>query len=144
MPYRRVSYAEQCWYILRFKTREVLHMPKWPDHPCSHPGCPNRVPRGKKYCDAHIGMHPEENRSASERGYGSKWNRARKRYLEKHPLCVSCMKQGKYVKATDVDHIRPHRGDPVLFWDESNWQALCHSCHSTKTRNEDEFPVYHY
>ena len=32
MPYRRVSYAEQCWYILRFKMREVLRMPRWPDH----------------------------------------------------------------------------------------------------------------
>ena len=54
------------------------------------------------------------------------------------------MKQGRYVKVTDVDHIVPHRGDPRLFWDEENWQALCHSCHSKKTRNEDHDPVYHY
>ena len=54
------------------------------------------------------------------------------------------MKAGRYVRATDVDHIVPHRGDPALFWDEENWQALCHSCHSKKTRNEDHDPVYHY
>ncbi|KAE8545359.1 hypothetical protein F6453_2331 [Marinobacter nauticus] len=24
-----------------------------------------------------------------------------------------------------------------LFWDDSNWQALCHSCHSEKTASED-------
>ena len=34
------------------------------------------------------------------------------------------------MKATDVDHIIAHRGDPKLFWDQSNWRALCHSCHS--------------
>jgi hypothetical protein len=33
------------------------------------------------------------------------------------------MKEGRYVKATDVDHIIPHRGDKKLFWNESNWQG---------------------
>ena len=144
MPYRRVTYAEQCWYILRYKLREVLCLPRIPDHPCSHPGCPKLVPRGKKYCEEHIGLHPETVRAAATRGYGSRWNKARKRYLSSHPLCVECMKHGRYVKATDVDHIRPHRGDPALFWDQSNWQALCHRCHSVKTRNEDHDPVYRY
>lgn len=144
MPYRRVSYAEQCWYILRFKLREVFRMPRFPDHPCSHPGCPRLVLRGKKYCDEHLALHPEEIRPAARRGYGSKWNRARRRFLEKHPLCAECAKQGRYVRATDVDHIVPHRGDPTLFWDENNWQPLCHSCHSAKTRREDHDPVYHY
>ena len=120
MPYRKVSCVEQCWYILRFQLREVLCVPRFPDHPCAHPSCPKLVPRGKKYCDAHTALHPEEIRSAAERGYGSRWNKARKRFLEKHPLCVECMKEGRYVKATDVDHVVPHRGDPVLFWDESN------------------------
>ena len=89
-------------------------------------------------------MHPEEVRSTSSRGYGSRWQKARKRYLNAHPLCVECMKVGKYVRATDVDHVMPHRGDLDLFWDENNWQALCHSCHSRKTRSEDHDPVYHY
>jgi len=54
------------------------------------------------------------------------------------------MKEGCYTKATDVDHIVPHRGDQRLFWDESNWQALCHRHHSIKTRSEDHNPSYHY
>nr|WP_246414712.1 HNH endonuclease signature motif containing protein [Yoonia ponticola] len=33
-------------------------------------------------------------------------------------------------KATTVDHIKPHRGDKVLFWDKNNWQSLCTSCHN--------------
>ena len=119
-------------------------MPRMPDHPCGHPGCPRLVPKGKKYCDEHAAQHPEESRPASERGYGSAWRRARRRYLEAHPLCVECMKEGRYTRATDVDHIVPHRGDPALFWDEDNWQALCHRHHSVKTRRKDHCPVYTY
>jgi len=119
-------------------------MPRLPDHPCAHPGCPRLVPRGKKYCEEHIGAHPEESRPAAGRGYGSRWQKARKRYLEAHPLCVECLKDGRYEKATDVDHVIAHRGDPKLFWDGSNWQPLCHRHHSEKTRREDHDPVYHY
>lgn len=119
-------------------------MPSRPKTPCRHPGCAALVPYGTKYCEVHKPMHPEEVRSASDRGYGSAWNRARKKYLAAHPLCVACMKEGRYVKATDVDHIIPHRGDRVLFWDQSNWQALCHRHHSMKTRNEDHTQSYHY
>jgi 5-methylcytosine-specific restriction endonuclease McrA len=28
-----------------------------------------------------------------------------------------------------VDHIKPHKGNLVLFWDEGNLQALCKRCH---------------
>jgi len=39
--------------------------------------------------------------------------------------------------ATVVDHIKPHRGDKTLFWERSNWQALCKQCHDIKTAKED-------
>ena len=119
-------------------------MPRTPDHPCGHPGCPRLVPRGRKYCDEHTAKHPEEVRSAAGRGYGAAWRKARRQYLEAHPLCVECMKEGRYVKATDVDHIVPHRGDQKLFWDRSNWQALCHRHHSMKTMTADRFQLYRY
>lgn len=51
--------------------------------------------------------------------------------------CVRCMKNGRYVRATVVDHIKPHCGDQRLFWDEDNWQALCKECHNRKTLTED-------
>ena len=50
-----------------------------------------------------------------------------------HPLCAKCRENGKLTPATVVDHIIPHRGDPVLFWDRSNWQPLCKDCHDRKT-----------
>jgi len=71
--------------------------------------------------------------NAAQRGYGSRWKVARKHFLDRHPLCVECLKNGKMTPATVVDHIVPHRGDPKLFWDNANWQALCKSCHDHKT-----------
>ena len=44
---------------------------------------------------------------------------------------------GERVQAQVVDHIVPHRGDKELFWDKNNWQALCFSCHSSKTATMD-------
>jgi 5-methylcytosine-specific restriction protein A len=55
-----------------------------------------------------------------------------------------CLDEGRARMATVVDHIRPHRGDAALFWDPSNWQPLCKRHHDVKTRNEDQYPEYHY
>lgn len=66
-------------------------MPSRPNTPCRHPGCPELVPSGTKYCDKHKPLHPEEVRSAGSRGYNRAWQKARKEYLEAHPLCVRCM-----------------------------------------------------
>jgi 5-methylcytosine-specific restriction protein A len=40
------------------------------------------------------------------------------------------------VRATDVDHIEPHKGSWERFTDRDNLQSLCHSCHSRKTLAE--------
>ena len=72
-----------------------------------------------------------EGQSSSARGYGYRWQQARIRFLEQHPLCVMCDGRGQITAATVVDHIDPHRGDQAKFWNVSNWQALCASCHSS-------------
>lgn len=61
----------------------------------------------------------------------AQWRKARIAFLREHPFCAMC---GKALRGADavVDHIRPHRGDPVLFWDENNWQALCKFCHDSR------------
>lgn len=68
---------------------------------------------------------------------GKRWRRMRARFLGSHPFCVFCGAKGVRTWATVVDHVRPHRGDMYLFWDQGNWQALCWTCHSsTKQRLE--------
>ena len=97
-------------------------MPRKALKPCKHPGCPNLT--AGLYCAKHQPLHPDRP-SAAKRGYGSRWQRLSKACLRRHNLCVRCKAQGRFTAATVVDHIIPHRGDPHLMWDESNWQALC-------------------
>lgn len=75
--------------------------------------------------------YDDSRESSTKRGYGYRWQIARKAYLAKNPHCVDHRRRGYVVAATVVDHIKPHRGDDDLFWDESNWQALCKSCHDS-------------
>lgn len=70
----------------------------------------------------------DQNRaSARERGYTSKWQREREAFLKVHK---TCRRDGCGKPANIVDHIRPHRGNWKIFWDRSNWQPLCVTCHS--------------
>ena len=79
----------------------------------------------------------QDNRaSASNRGYDARWRAARASYLQAHPICAECARHGGTEAATVVDHIRPHKGNDILFWDDSNWQALCARCHNRKTAKE--------
>lgn len=119
-------------------------MPYRPNTPCKHPGCGRLVPYGTHYCDTHAPLHRSDSKSTAEKGYGRRWQKARAAFLHAHPLCVRCEAQGKLTAATIVDHITPHRGDPALFWDRSNWQALCKSCHDRKTMTEDRYQDFHY
>ncbi len=61
-----------------------------------------------------------------------------------NPFCIKCHIEGRITRATVVDHIKPHRGDQELFWDEYNWQPLCKKCHDIKTGREDSIPEYRY
>jgi 5-methylcytosine-specific restriction endonuclease McrA len=72
--------------------------------------------------------------TSSERGYTWAWTKARKAYLAEHPLCVMCgeMTPPRITPANVVDHVIPHQGNSVLFWDEGNWQALCKLHHDTE------------
>lgn len=75
--------------------------------------------------------------SSANRGYDRKWRKARDHYLRSNPLCVLCMENGLLVAANVVDHKQSHKGSMQLFWDTSNWQALCDVCHNKKTAIED-------
>lgn len=76
--------------------------------------------------------------TAHKRGYNTRWGKFRKDYLFENPLCVHCQASGIQTPANEIDHITPHRGDQTLFWDIGNLQALCKSCHSKKTRHEQQ------
>lgn len=63
------------------------------------------------------------------------WRGLRKVYIKNHPNCAKCMQINVLRKADVVDHINPIRlGGEPLAWD--NLEALCHSCHNSKTAKE--------
>ncbi|WP_010651604.1 HNH endonuclease [Oceanobacillus massiliensis] len=119
-------------------------MPKRPDTPCKHPRCAKLVPYGASYCEEHAPLHIHDVKSTKEKGYDSRWRKARKRFLKSHPLCEKCFDKGKLEKAKVVDHIIPHRGDQELFWNETNWQPLCKPCHDRKTMTVDRYQEFKY
>jgi 5-methylcytosine-specific restriction enzyme A len=47
-----------------------------------------------------------------------------------HPLCCFCQAEGRITAANTVDHVEPHKGDVILFFDQRNLQSLCPPCHS--------------
>jgi 5-methylcytosine-specific restriction protein A len=115
--------------------------PLAPKHPCGFPGCPMLVDPAHRRCEKHrIQERKQIDRqrgSATRRGYDARWRAARKRFLLNHPICGECERVGMLTAATIVDHIIPHKGDSDLFWNESNWQALCRQCHNRKTATTD-------
>jgi 5-methylcytosine-specific restriction protein A len=114
-------------------------MPNRAKRPCTYPGCTALVESGR--CDKHRAqvskLYNKQRGSSADRGYDSRWRKARDRYLREHPLCNECFKNNQVTAATIVDHIEPHKGNHELFWDESNWQSLCKHHHDTKTASED-------
>ena len=76
--------------------------------------------------------------TSSERGYNTRWKQYRERYLAKNPICVDpyARHTGQTRGAAVVDHITPHKGSSTLFWDKTNHQSLCLSCHGYKSAIE--------
>lgn len=112
-------------------------MPSKPMRPCLHPGC-RKLCRGG-YCPEH--QPPKPTRQHSVMPWHSWyalpiWRETlRPQQLLREPFCRECAAIGLRVRATDVDHVVPHRGNWELFV-HGELQSLCHQCHSRKTMRE--------
>ncbi|CUH68670.1 HNH endonuclease [Thalassovita gelatinovora] len=116
---------------------------------CCRPGCDDIAVAGGAHCPYHederkakLSARRARAKLSSEAQAGAllyatkEWKTGRRVYLARNPLCVDCGELGLVVEATEVDHVKPHRGDRAKFFDRSNWQALCKPCHSRKTARE--------
>ena len=114
--------------------------PQRAKRPCLVSSCKD-FSENQGYCNQHqdrIRKKDRERGTAHQRGYDAEWDKQRLLFLDENPLCVDHFKRKLIEAATVVDHIIPHKGDKKLFWDKSNWQALCKSCHDRKTATEDK------
>ncbi len=112
-------------------------MAQKPLRPCRHPGCPELTRDG--WCPAHKPRQAARRESAAWHGWYSLpiWTEGlRPGQLLREPFCQECARKGVRTRATDVDHIRDHKGDWALFTARDNLQSLCHTCHSRKTMRE--------
>ena len=136
MPYRKVGYAEQCWYMLRAWFRMKFNgrrrgMPRKPKKPCAIPGCPNLS--DGRYCEEHqkkenARYEKYDRDPAVHRRYGRAWKRIRDSYVKTHPFCEVCFANGVIVPVEEVHHKVPlaeggtHARDNLI--------SLCKSCHA--------------
>jgi len=58
------------------------------------------------------------------------WRKLRVAQLRREPWCRMHAAKGEHVGASHVDHIKAHRGNRALFFDPSNLQSLCVTCHN--------------
>jgi 5-methylcytosine-specific restriction protein A len=63
----------------------------------------------------------------------NRWRKIRNAWLNDHPFCFQCEKNGVVKIATVLDH----KDGDANNNDESNYQSLCASCHSRKTARFD-------
>lgn len=75
------------------------------------------------------------NREQRKAYFTARWAKLRKQILARdNHLCQDCLKVGMYRTGNQIDHIKPARKNPELFWDPDNLQVLCMRCHTAKTR----------
>nr|WP_144292068.1 HNH endonuclease signature motif containing protein [Rhodoligotrophos appendicifer] len=109
-------------------------MPRRAPRLCS---CGKIVPGGE-LCACQVtrkAAHDRIRPNARQRGYTTKWDRARAAYLSDHRKCVFCGDP-----ASVVDHRIAHKGDQKLFWSRTNWQPLCGPCHNSTKQSLERRP----
>lgn len=116
-------------------------MPSAAMRPCRHTGCGKLVSDGSGYCEAHqsdrkLGTFADGRRSTRhERGYGSEWEKIRKRILSRDKgLCQVCKANDRVSVARQVDHIIPKAEGGQD--EDDNLQSICITCHQLKTAAE--------
>jgi len=124
---------------------------------CKANGCFNMVALPKHYCDKHADQEHEyvprdlhryntvtrkrnENKRAQYNFYRTKqWVNIRQRVLdEQHYLCQYCKCDGIVKQGKIVDHIVPIEASPNDKADISNLAVICSSCHTLKTKWEQQ------
>jgi 5-methylcytosine-specific restriction enzyme A len=108
-------------------------MPRRPPRFCLVPGCTVLLASGRR-CPAHAvaAEHARPN-YAIRRWYRTpRWKALRALVLREQ--CYACADCGQILVALEVDHIAKHEGSPWRFWDRTNLQALCRTCHQRKTQ----------
>lgn len=120
---------------------------------CLHLGCKEERSKFNAYCMGHGGRdtfdHKRHNNTADRKAFNTKyntaqWRKLRQIQLSKHPLCASCLSEGKIVQAEHIDHLFPWSSIGEKAFYINVFQSLCASCHSIKTTLEQRGVYRHF
>jgi 5-methylcytosine-specific restriction protein A len=104
--------------------------------PCTHPGCPELVDKGR--CPEHRRQDQQQRdtKTPEERRFYSsaRWQAIRADQLRREPLCRDCKVEGRVTIAKVADHVTPRRQGGSD--DPSNLQSQCWRHHQRKRQQE--------
>lgn len=69
----------------------------------------------------------------------AEWKRLRLKVFKRDQFTCQCgcgVSEARTINLV-ADHVRPHRGDKALFWDEGNIQTLRKVCHDSRKQAEE-------
>ena len=102
-------------------------------------GCGELVTSG--YCEAHKPKQ-QQRRAEGQRSYNERraesdklykterWRKLSVTFRKRNPMCAECERKGLTRYADLVDHIKPTKAFPELFFDWRNLRSLCQRCHN--------------
>ena len=74
-----------------------------------------------------------EDKAERDRFYtGRAWRRLRLAFLEAHPLCAECEREGRLTAAMLVHHKKERITHPELALDWDNLESSCNPCHTRR------------
>lgn len=68
----------------------------------------------------------------------NRWHKLARAFIEEHPLCEECKRNGILKAAQCVDHIDPWPICKDYFYDRRNLQALCNDCNNLKGQRDKQ------
>ena len=84
----------------------------------------HRAEQNKRY-DAE-----QHNQQSAGFYHSTQWQKFRRWFIAKHPLCEECRKHGRTERTRHVHHVEPVEARPDLALVEDNCRALCGPCHN--------------
>jgi 5-methylcytosine-specific restriction endonuclease McrA len=79
--------------------------------------------------------HEAQRPSARERGYDSKWSKARAEFLARPDNRMCACACGR--PSTIVHHSIAHKGNFKIFWDRKLWVPVCQPCHDGPLQSQE-------
>ena len=113
-------------------------MPERAKRPCGKAGC-NQLANGK-YCESHLNEGALARKTPMRKLYSTKrWEATRREVITSDPVCKLCGMRASQVAHHKIRAQVYAARDMEMFFDLSNLEGVCKSCHDAETAHEVGF-----